>query len=94
MNETTEPTREEVIALLEPLIARAESEGKWLRHTYYGDDVCMSPKEFRASIAEGRFIHGPVNWELIDPKSLLVDIDKEVEKMKLHNERIWDRIVG
>lgn len=66
--------------LLEPLLQRAEKEGKWLRCTYQG--IEFSPKELREENANGHFCWGPVNWFLFDPKEKLRDPEEEAEKVR------------
>ena len=59
----------EALASLNPLIAQAEREGKWLYCNYQG--MWFSPKELRRANADGRFIWGAVNWCLRNPQEYL-----------------------
>ena len=82
--------REKILKSLEPLFAEAEAKGLWFRSHYQG--IALSPKEMRAEHAKGRLIWGRVNWELIDPKTLLRDEKKELDNIRKHNEGILKRV--
>ena len=83
MSEVT--TKQEIVALLEPLLAQAEREGKWLHCSY--QDLWFSPKQLRERNAAGRFLWGPVNWTLRDPHEKLADLlDRAASALKAAND--------
>lgn len=77
---------------MEPLIKEAERKGLWLRSHY--QHISFSPKELRAEMATGNFRWGPINWELIDPATLMRDPDAEFKAAKQHNDILEKRIRG
>lgn len=85
--------RQRIIDSLEPLFQRAREKGLWFRSNYQG--FHFSPKEFRERLAKGECCWGPVNWELIDPNTLLKDEALEAKKVREHNveirKRMYDR---
>lgn len=85
----TATSRDEVTALLEPLIREAERTGQWLRCSY--QDITMSPAELRKYNREGQFCWGPVNWTLFDPKTLLQSPEDAKSKAIAHNEQLIKR---
>ena len=66
--------------MLRPLIQEAKDRKMWL-HTYY-QDIWFSPDELEAMNKEGRFLWGPVNWELRNPKERV-----EILKRGIHNAK-------
>lgn len=79
--------KEEILKNLEPMFKRAKKEGKWF-HSYI-QDIIFSPKELREDQANGKYIWGPDNWELVNPKEELKDLEhvakcaqKDVERFK------------
>lgn len=82
--------KQTILEELEFLIKEAEEKGWWLRSHY--QQLEFSPRELRESNAQGRFIWGPVNWELIDPKTLLKDEEKELHSLRKHNATIEHRM--
>jgi hypothetical protein len=57
--------RHEVAAKMEPLFQKAENEGLHFYSNYRG--IWFTPAELRKEQLEGKFLWGPVNWELRDP---------------------------
>jgi hypothetical protein len=63
---------------LQPLIAQARKEGKWLHSRY--QDIWFSPDELEALNREGRFLWGAVNWTLRDPNEMVQEKAKVLKK--------------
>jgi hypothetical protein len=63
---------------LQPLIAQARKEGKWLHSQY--QDIWFSPDELEAANREGRFLWGAVNWRLRDPNEMVQEKAKVLKK--------------
>lgn len=70
----------------------ADKHGYWLKTLVGKNWVYFSPEELRAQNAQGCFIWGARHWEFFDPKELLKDEQKELEKVRQHNEMILERI--
>jgi hypothetical protein len=81
--------REEILKMLEPLFEKAEKEGLWFESNYQRFN--LTPSELRERHAKGELIWGPVNWTLIDPKTLLDDPEQARLKAIKHNERLYKR---
>ena len=75
---------------LEELILKAEREGLWLESTY--QRIAFSPYELRQANSDGRFRWGPCNWDLIDPRKLLINEETELQRIRAHNNEIRKRI--
>lgn len=70
-----------VLRNLEPTLKKAEAEGKWLR--WAGDsEVVLTPAELRAANANGKYVHGPVNWKLCAPDDLIKAAEVSIERAK------------
>lgn len=65
----------EILRQLQPLFEQARREGKWF-HTFY-QDIWLSPDELEAAHKKGRFLWGPCNWTLRDPKELVAEAESE-----------------
>ena len=62
-------SRQQILSDMEPIIKSAEESGLWLFCQY--QQLWFSPSELRKEHANGRFIWGPVNWEVRSPLDLL-----------------------
>lgn len=51
---------------LDEMIQTARAEGKWLWCRY--QDIWFSPDQLKEQNRNGKFLWGPVNWTLRDPK--------------------------
>jgi len=69
-------TPEELRAVLKRLTDQARKDGLWLYTDYQG--LWFSPDQLDAANDEGRFLWGPVNWELRDPAEKLAALDRAV----------------
>ncbi len=69
-------TKVDVRALLVPMVQQARREKKWLRCSY--QNLWFSPNELEAHNKDGRFLWGPVNWELRDPADHVEALRREV----------------
>lgn len=76
--------------LMQPMLDEAESKGLWFYCDYQG--INKSPKEIREEWKNGSYRWGPVNWRLIDPKTLLKDEEKEIQKIINYNKQIKGRM--
>lgn len=63
---------------LRKLTAQARAEGKWLWCHY--QDIWFSPDQLDEQNAVGKFIWGPVNWQLRDPKERLAEAKARVDR--------------
>lgn len=83
-------TKEEILALLEPLLQQAEKEKKWLFCRY--QLLWFSPAELRAALKENRFVWGPVNWELHDPQERLHELELAVSRAECSVRKFKNRL--
>lgn len=60
--------RQQVLASLEPLFAEARAKGLWFHSCY--QDMWFSPDELAEMHRQDRFIWGPVNWTLRNPRGM------------------------
>lgn len=72
------PNKEQIIELMEPLIAEAERTGKWLFYQYQW--LWFSPQELRKNQATGHFCWAPANWRIRDPLERLAELKENVER--------------
>lgn len=79
-----------ILESLEPLFREATAKKLWFRCHYQG--IIFTPQELRKEHAQQKFCWGPVNWELIDPKKLLKDEEKELAAIRRHNDEIKQRM--
>lgn len=67
----TEPlTTSLVLRDMAPLFKRAELEGLWFYSAYLA--TWFTPEELKESHAQRRFLWGPCNWELRDPRDYVL----------------------
>ena len=69
--------REIVKSQLEVLIKRAEKTKNWLYCHY--QDLWFSPEKLREENENGRFLWGPVNWDIKSPLILLKQLKETAE---------------
>lgn len=62
---------------LEPLFAEAEEKGLWFRTLALG--LWLSPRELKQHQARGRFVWGPANWELRDPREHISYLEENIQ---------------
>lgn len=63
--------------MLHSLIQNARSQRLWLWCSY--QNLWFSPDELEAKNNEGKFLWGPVNWKLRDPKEHIQQLEQDVE---------------
>lgn len=80
----------DVAAMLAPLIEQARAEGKWLWCNY--QDIWFSPDELAKQNANGKFLWGPVNWKLRDPKERLTEAERRASDAQREVDRIRSQI--
>lgn len=68
--------RAAIIADMEPLIAEAKNKRWWFKSHY--QDIWFSPDELRAAMQEGRFVWGPTNWSMSDPRNMLSELQRRI----------------
>lgn len=86
----TSDQKNEIISSLEPLFREANKTGKWFFSPYQA--MWFSPRELRDAHARGRFVWGPVNWQLRDPRELLTDAEKSLKDAEVRLERTKARL--
>lgn len=75
---------------LSPLIAQARTERKWLHCSY--QDLWFSPSDLEEKNREGRFLWGPINWTLRDPKEHLEELERRAKSALDEVERFKNKI--
>lgn len=88
----SDPTKEQMRQLLEPLISQAEAEGKWLHCSY--QDLWFSPAQLREENRKGSFLWGPVNWTLRDPQERLAEAQRRADSAVAYAQRVKQEIAG
>lgn len=63
---------------MEPYFAQAQTNGWWFRSHY--DRVWFTPQELREAMLSGRFLWGPENWVMMDPRQELHEIGARIVK--------------
>lgn len=81
-----------IIKALEPMFKQADAEGLWFRSSY--QDIWLSPDELRRYQADGKFVWGPINWELRNPIQLTMGIAAQIHELQQRLESIQRRIKG
>lgn len=85
---------EHVVQMLQPMLQHATANGLWLKSIH--GDICVSPDEMRKKHANNELCWGPNNWELINPKDLIINIPERLEaleeELSIHNEDIIKRM--
>ena len=80
-----------ILDSLEPLFTEAKAKGLFFRSNYQG--FLLSPDELRKEHANGRLIWGPVNWELVDPRTKSEELKEKIKSAE--NELAnWNRKIG
>ncbi len=69
MNSIAETIKRNVLQDLAPLFQKAKAESLWFCCRY--QQLWFSPEELAAKQAEGKFLWGPVHWELRSPSEHL-----------------------
>lgn len=82
--------KEKILQSLEPLFERAKRNKLWFHCGY--QDLWFSPQELRAEQANGRFIWGPVNWNLRSPYELINELKTEIKKSEQTIDKLRQRI--
>lgn len=77
--------REQIIASLAPLFDRAERENLLFRAHY--QQIVFTPGELQKEQADGRFVWGPVNWELISKDEYLRQAEVELKSAEAEVNR-------
>lgn len=80
----------EIQASMELLLAEAERSGQWLFTQYQG--IWFSPAELRKNQADGRFLWGPVNWQLRHPSEYIDQHRAAVARAEAELARVIDRV--
>jgi hypothetical protein len=75
---------------MKPLFERARKEKLIFRSTYRG--AIFTPDELEKKQADGYFIWGPVNWELVEPGGIIAGLKKDIERAQREYQRFLDRI--
>jgi hypothetical protein len=68
---------EEIAKALEPLFTTAKLNGLWFFTRY--QQLWFSPEELYRENKSGRFLWGPSNWELRDPKERLEQLRSDAK---------------
>lgn len=76
----------EIADQLRGLIQQARSERKWLWCRY--QDMWFSPDQLEEANRDGRFLWGPVNWQLRDPQERVDEARRRLESAEAEYERI------
>ena len=64
--------------MLRGLIESARSRGMWLWCSY--QDLWFSPDELEAKNSQGKFLWGPINWILRDPRDHIQQLEQKIER--------------
>lgn len=80
----------DILKSLLPLFVRARSQGLWFHCAY--QDLWFSPDDLAREHAAGRFIWGPENWSLRDPKERLAQLEREAVAHAAGVERFKERL--
>lgn len=85
----TSEYRERILNMLEPLFQEAEEKGLVFRANYQG--TVFTPAELRAQHEDGLFLWGPANWQLVDPRLIIEnaerDIDLQIARLAVQKKR-------
>lgn len=84
--EAVRTARESILTLLEPLFERAEREGLWFYCSY--QSLWFSPAQLRAAHKDGRFIWGPMNWQLRVPRERVEEAERRAEAAMREAHRV------
>jgi hypothetical protein len=79
-------TMPRVIEMLAEMIEQARHEKKWFYCDYQG--LWFSPDELEKHNANGRFLWGPINWQLRDPRERAEQLDHQIETLRRERDRI------
>lgn len=67
----------DIAAELRKLTAQARAEGKWLWCNY--QDIWFSPDQLDEQNRNGKFLWGPVNWQLRDPAERVAEAKRRAD---------------
>jgi len=69
-----------IIKSLQPLFQEARMHGMWFHQRYC--NLWFTPDELEQKQANGKFIWGPPNWELCDPKIRVIQLEADIAKIQ------------
>lgn len=76
-NSAVKTARASILENLAPLFQKAEREGLWFYCSY--QQLWFTPAELREQHKKGRFIWGPVNWQLRMPRERLEEAQRKAD---------------
>jgi hypothetical protein len=83
-------SKENIATMLAPLIGEARRRKLWLYCSYQG--LWFSPDELAKENANGKFLWGPVNWQLRDPAEGLARLAQKVDDARAEMNRFIARL--
>jgi hypothetical protein len=83
--------RQAILDGLKPLFKKARKE-KLLFQSNYDRDIIFTPDELKKAQAEGRFVWGPVNWELIEPERIKQWLKIKVDEAQKDYQSFLERL--
>lgn len=83
---------EAIRMMLRPLIESARSRGMWLWCSY--QDLWFSPDELEAKNSQGRFLWGPINWILRDPREHIQQLEHKIERAEDNLTTLRQRVAS
>lgn len=83
---------ENVFRLMKPLLQKARDNNCVLRSRYQG--IYFTPDELEAAWKDGRFVWGPVNWDLVSCDEARRRHRLEVEEAQRNLDSFSDRVDG
>jgi hypothetical protein len=82
--------KEQILDQLKPMMDKAKAKGLWFRSCY--QNIWFSPTELQAEWNNGKFIWGPINWELCDPKEQLAQLDKNAKEAQTAADKLRKKL--
>jgi MoxR-like ATPase len=82
--------KQRILEGLKPLFEKARKE-KLLFRSYY-QSLIFIPDELEKAQAEGRFVWGPSNWELVHPGNIKAALEDEIDTAKREYQSFLDRL--
>lgn len=76
---------------LREMIQRARAESKWLWCRYQG--LWFSPNALEEQNRNGKFLWGPMNWELRDPAERIEEAKARRDAAQKEVDRVIDEVV-
>lgn len=70
----------QILEMLTPLFKKADAEGLWFYCSY--QSMWFSPAELREAQANGKFVWGPVNWQLLQPSQRVAELEDDIVMAK------------